>query len=252
MKYRSILHPSLLCRPLNKRHNVPHHRSFSSQHSTTESELRTALTQRQMPPLYDYLTPTSASKLSNSLASFVPPSFLPNRDALSSQHALTAAKPLPPAFHLAYFNPALPEHLLLPDGTDPMQSPGQPFVRRMWAGGALRFGERDVLLDGARHACVERISDVRLKGEEGSEKVFVTIERRMGLAEEGKDEGVRQSRVGDISSASGSSEAPVVEERNIVFMRARSDDELAKAKIEMGAMETKRHNDQTKRKSESK
>jgi hypothetical protein len=223
MVYKSILRPTLLSRRILTQHNAILCRSLTipQSTSTTEADLRTTLTNRQLPPIYDYLTPTPAFKLTNSLASFVPPSFIPYIDALASPHTLNNT-PLPPAFHLIYFNPALPESWLLPDGTDPQQSPGQPYERRMWAGGALRFGEGgadELLLDGTRYVCRERISDVRRKGEGDAEKIFVTIERRIGRVDEG--------------AVGGNGGASVVEERNIVFLRARSDEELAKAKAEM-------------------
>ena len=82
-----------------------------------------------------------------------------------------------------YFSPQVPSSKLLPDGTDPLQSPGEPFVRRMWAGGSLLFDTdptNQVATDNQRLCCTESISDVSVKGSEGDEKVFVTINRQIG------------------------------------------------------------------------
>src|SRR6266536_3488451 len=80
---------------------------------------------------------------------------------------------LPPAHHLVYFNRVIPSHKLLPNGTDPLQSPGPPFVRRMWAGGYLRFhpNRHPPVLRGECYVCLERIRDIQIKGREGEEKV---------------------------------------------------------------------------------
>ncbi|OMP89319.1 P-protein [Diplodia seriata] len=154
--------------------------------------------------------------------------------------ALPPASPrleLPPAHHLVYFNPVIPAHQLLPDGTDPLQSPGAPFVRRMWAGGYVRFagegrGEGPVVVDGGRWVCVEGIRDVAVKGREGEEKVFVGIERRVGRAvegEEGDEERVRERLWTEREEEWGG--ASLVERRNIVFMRGRTPEE-AKVEVE--------------------
>lgn len=71
-------------------------------------------------------------------------------------------------------------------------------------------------------ACVETIPDVVVKGKEGDEKVFVTIERRIHKL----PSGARQSQV---EKTSFDNDAPaVVEKRDIVFLRAKSE-EVAKA-----------------------
>jgi len=106
----------------------------------------------------------------------------------------------------------------------------------MWAGGSLRVNPaRPLLLNGARAACIELIHDVTIKGREGEEKIFVGIERRVGLcsmdgAEE--DETSLRHRLGafrpkDTTSSSAVSiadddfgESSVIERRNIVFMRS--------------------------------
>ncbi|ROV99922.1 hypothetical protein VMCG_06162 [Cytospora schulzeri] len=47
--------------------------------------------------------------------------------------------PLPPGYHLVYFTPAAVEADLSPDGTDRTFNAPAPFVRRMWAGGRMRW-----------------------------------------------------------------------------------------------------------------
>ncbi|KAA8572448.1 hypothetical protein EYC84_003068 [Monilinia fructicola] len=87
-------------------------------------------------------------------------------------------------------------------------SPGLPFVRRMWSGGSVVFNTKSgeqLCLNNIRAACVERIADVSIKGNEGDEKVFVNIERRVGLADTGDDPQMTS----------------LVEMRNIVFMREK-------------------------------
>lgn len=78
----------------------------------------------------------------------------------------------------------MPADELLPDGTDPLQSPGEPWVRRMWAGGSVRVRpsefyrfETGFAVD-SKMACMERIQDVQLRGQGDTEKMFVTIDRR--------------------------------------------------------------------------
>jgi hydroxyacyl-ACP dehydratase HTD2-like protein with hotdog domain len=148
-----------------------------------------------------------------------------------------------------YFNPALPADQLLPDGTDPNQSPGEPFVRRMWAGGTVRFrnnntqeSESALRLDSQLYGCVEGIRDVSVKGEAGKEKVFVGIERRMGLvnphsaqtnggdfeAEDAFRVRIWRDREADFGDSA------VIERRNIVFMRERSAEEMAEVLAMLG------------------
>jgi hypothetical protein len=213
------------------------------------SHLQTALPQRQFPLLYDALTPTQSHKLLVSLASQVPESWVPDlvplsTPALSSASLSTlsagmsststqAPALLPPAFHLVHFNPALPAAKLLPDGTDPNQSPGEPFTRRMWAGGSLRFNHGAAVapmrLDGGPAVCVEGIRDVTIKGGAGEEKIFVGIERRMAAVADGteSDASIRQRLWAE--DEEDLAQAAVVERRNIVFMRERTPAEVQAA-----------------------
>ncbi|KAI9661636.1 MAG: hypothetical protein M1821_008874 [Bathelium mastoideum] len=206
--------------------------------SSSFAHLSTELPSRRLPILYDYLTPVPSHLLTTTLIDFLPPSFAQHYLSSSSSNTTTSSTPnpplpsttnppitsLPPAYHLIHFPPPTPPSALLPDGTDPLQSPGTPFVRRMWAGGALRFNPSShksrsgsVSLRGQRAACVERIVDVSVKGREGEEKVFVGIERRVGECGEGEGEEAVRERLG----AEDGEGVACVERRNIVFMRER-------------------------------
>lgn len=198
--------------------------------SSTYSNLEPELTARRLPLVYDYLVPTPSHLLNIALADILPPS--PDRPTPATlPHTSTTPAALPQTHHLIYFPPPIPGADLLPDGTDPLQSPGEPFVRRMWAGGSVtwpRAGATSLPLDGARAACLESIRSVTVKGAPGAEKVFVGIERRVGRLvrdDEGEDEVRARLYRADEADAG---EAGVVERRNIVFMRERSPEQAKK------------------------
>ena len=104
----------------------------------------------------------------------------------------------------------------------------------MWAGGSLHFNNRStnqLATNNQRVCCTEFISDVSVKGIEGEEKVFVTIQRRIGVlfgttypstthnrasSDPEKDYLVKANREDDISQYA------MVENRNLVFMRQKS------------------------------
>ncbi|KAF2755866.1 hypothetical protein EJ05DRAFT_502342 [Pseudovirgaria hyperparasitica] len=225
---------------------------FTRRFTSDLSHLNAELCARKIPLIYDSLAPDNSHKLQIALSACLPshwtnttafPPPLPPADAdadADAPPAGAAAELLPPAHHLVYFNPAIPADRLLADGTDPLQSPGPPFVRRMWAGGYLNFGKGGPRLRFAgcsgHHAqppgvCLEGIRDVRVKGKDGEEKVFVGIERRFGSGRrrvpgEGEDE-IRQRLWRETEEDLG--EAELVERRNIVFMRERSPEEARKA-----------------------
>jgi len=139
------------------------------------SHLKEEMTTRKLPLLYDYLTMDQDYKLRRSLQSFLSydASSIPLQDEFNRDAYEKGSRPkLAAAHHLVYFNPAIPADDLLADGTDPLQSPGDPFVRRMWAGGSLRFrpaskSKLSPVLDGKRWVCHEFIRDVQVKGKEG-------------------------------------------------------------------------------------
>lgn len=82
-------------------------------------------------------------------------------------------------------------------------------------------------LGGRRYACVEGIRSVDVKGKPGVEKVFVGIERRIGIpfgdGYEGEED-LRKRLWSEEEDEFGGS--LLVERRNIVFMRERSVEEL--------------------------
>ena len=95
--------------------------------------------------------------------------------------------------------------------------------------------KRHLQLDTTRATCIEKITDVSVKGTEGDEKVFVTIERRIGLAghkycdplySSGSEprEIFRRFVRGylQIKDATKLGNLSLVETRNLVFMREKS------------------------------
>ncbi|KAF3407485.1 Derlin-1 [Talaromyces pinophilus] len=125
---------------------------------------------------------------------------------------------MPSGHHLVYFPPQVTLSQLLPDGTDILHTPGEPFNRRLWAGGKITFPQlgaesSNLLLNGQRAVCVENIDNVDVHGSEGNEKILVTIDRRFTEVHEHEDETQIRARV-----ASNGSEV-LVEKRTLFFMR---------------------------------
>src|SRR6266480_2109923 len=201
-------------------------RAFRRQSTTSSFDhLRSELPARSKAVLYDDICPINTHRLNVSLSSFVPKGWIPDT-SLSRTPESDPNEYLPPAHHLVYFNPAYPEDKLLSDGTDPNQSPGYPFVRRMWAGGYVRFNtERGIRVDKSRHACVEGIRDVIIKGKPGQEKVFVGIERRFAPVLQGETDDAVRSRLWE-EKEDEFGESRIIERRNIVFMYEKSPEEL--------------------------
>lgn len=195
-----------------------------SRSSSSLSDLRTELISRRLPLLYDNPTPLPSYLLNKTLVDFLPPSVTPIPHTPPN---IDAHEELRPAHHLIYFPPDTPLSALLPDGTDPNQSPGDPFVRRMWAGGRITFspnGNPALLLGGQPCVCLESIRDVKVKGREGEEKVFVEIERRISsltaMEKERDQDKIRKALYREEAADPGP--CAVVENRTIVFMRERS------------------------------
>ncbi|KZM19471.1 uncharacterized protein EKO05_0003042 [Ascochyta rabiei] len=145
----------------------------------------------------------------------------------------------PVAHLLTRFNLQVPSAKLLPDGTDPLHSPGEPWVRRMWAGGAVQVNPSvsagtDTLGFRSKVACVERIKDVRLQGENDTTNIFVTIERRFALFNRLADRArspsaeldAKTNLVQQVHSGVEWGDALMKEERNLVFLKAKTDIEL--------------------------
>jgi hypothetical protein len=209
---------------------VPSFRQASTH--ALQSSLHKKLTVRRPNLIYDYLSPTPAHLLNISLADFLPASCYPpgfSKENLelprASLHGISHSNVLAQGHHLVYFAPQVPGNKLLPDGTDPLQSPGEPFVRRMWAGGTLSYNNyltSCLQLDNRRAYCQENIPEVFVKGSEGNEKVFVSIERQIGYCDASvtaapDSKGAVQSTKVDTTMLSPA----ITETRNIVFMRGK-------------------------------
>ncbi|KAL8995702.1 MAG: hypothetical protein Q9188_006747 [Gyalolechia gomerana] len=164
-------------------------------HSSSLSHLKEELTSRKLPPIFDRSSQTASRLL-----------YATVHDAFGgSLHPFEAEHQLLPSYHLVYFPPDTKLSSLLPDGTDPLHSPGSPFHRRMWAGGEISFNDT-ILFKGDELSCHEHIDDVEVKSKVGEERVFVTINREIKYGTEKVQRGQR---------------AAVVENRKLVFMRDR-------------------------------
>ncbi|KAF9497829.1 hypothetical protein BDN71DRAFT_534406 [Pleurotus eryngii] len=85
-----------------------------------------------------------------------------------------SGSPLSPGHHLVFFHPRHPEHALRPDGTEPDFCPPEPFTRRMWVGGKIRWNHDKPLVVGGKATATWEIENVAKKGfEKGSPMVFV-------------------------------------------------------------------------------
>lgn len=140
------------------------------------THLQTELTSRRLPCLGDDCSRLPSLLLAETLRDFLPESPIYDNSQLQSRI-------IPFAHHVVYFPPPAPLSSLLPDGTEPLHSPGPPFHRRMWAGGSINLKTyKDSLKTGIDAVCQESIRDVTIKGREGEEKIYVTIERSIKQA----------------------------------------------------------------------
>lgn len=192
-------------------------------------QIRASLMTRRLPLTYDYLHPQPSHLLNLTLADVHPKVPLGYRDTtLPSSQRL---RRLPAGHHLVYFPPQLPLSQLLPDGTDTLHSPGEPFTRRLWAGGRTRFSRSAGLwLKGDRAVCLETIRDVIGKiGGRGPPRILVKIERRIGVVQEDEpEEHVRSRLFREDSEEFGG--ASIIEDRDIVFLPGKSQAEINRDK----------------------
>ncbi|EFE32351.1 uncharacterized protein ARB_00874 [Trichophyton benhamiae CBS 112371] len=196
------------------------------------SSIEGELVRRRLPLIYDYLSPQPSHLLSLSLDSLnvSTPGSSASPESQWRLPSITRPVPMPRGHHLIYFPPQVPSSELLPDGCDELHSPGQPYNRRMWAGGSVRFfGDGGPLLTGQRAVCVEGIREVNIKGKEGDEKIFVGIERRVATVDEHESDDAVRSRVWTQSEEEQGA-SMVIERRNLVFMRDRTSKEIEAAK----------------------
>lgn len=140
---------------------------------------------------------------------------------------------------LTRFNVQVRSAILLPDGTDPLHSPGEPWSRRLWAGGAVRINPNLKLRAETpfrllqKASCVERIKDVRLQGNDDEAKVTVTVERRYDLdgrlTDASRNQVEDKTQVHSVPEEATNDEwsnALIKEERNLVFLKAKTAAEL--------------------------
>lgn len=197
--------------------------SFSTKAQTYSTACDTRISQILDKPklIPDVLSPTNSRLLSISLSDHLPPECLsPTSSELfdfkSPDHA---PLPLPQGHHLVYFPIQARPSQLHPDGTDADHWPGHPFMRRMWAGGEVRFHpgwEAEMKLNARPAECVENVEDVRLSSDLEDEhgrvnpkaKAFVDVWRRY-----------RASR----SPESDSAPLAIEERRTLVFLPETQD-----------------------------
>lgn len=201
-------------------------------YTTLSERLRNDLTTRKLPMSFDYLQP-QPSHLLNLTLHDVLPQLVKEKNIKSSLPSVKKPIPLPTGYHLIYFPPQVTLSQLLPDGTDVLHTPGKPFNRRLWAGGNVKFPktDTDLLLDGSRAVCIESIRNVAVKGRDGEEKVIVTIERRVGKASEDETEDQTYHRIWKEEEADPG-DSSLVENRDLIFMRAKSAEQIEIDKAE--------------------
>lgn len=157
--------------------------------SSSLSHLQEEMISRKLPKIKDYGSATPSRLLRTTLI-----------DAFGGKgESPSGILKMVRGYHLIYFPPAATISSLLPDGTDPLHSPGPPFTRRMWAGGDITFHDT-IKLKGGYMWCRESITNIEIKGKEGEEKVFVTIQRNIDCKKHS---------------------ASIVENRRLVFMQDR-------------------------------
>ncbi|KAJ5501975.1 hypothetical protein N7463_004849 [Penicillium fimorum] len=179
-------------------------------YSSLSERLHHELTTRKLPLTYDYLHPQPSHLLNLTLHDILPQSHT------SSDYAtlptLQNPSPLPAGHHLIYFPPQVTLSQLLPDCTDTLHTPGEPFNRRLWAGGNLRFPSR-----AAR----------------GDEKVIVTIERRIGNVPEQETADQSWDRIWK-EDGDNMGESSVIENRDLIFMRLKTSAQIEADKAQFG------------------
>ncbi|KAJ5483677.1 hypothetical protein N7530_002923 [Penicillium desertorum] len=200
-------------------------------YSSLSERLHYELTTRKLPLTYDYLHPQPSHLLNLTLRDLLPQS--QNSSDYATLPTLQNPSPLPVGHHLIYFPPQVTLSQLLPDCTDTLHTPGEPFNRRLWAGGNLRFPVRSPPLDGSRAVCIESIRNVTVKGREGDEKVIVTIERRVGNVAEQETAEETWDRIWK-ENEDNAGESSVIENRDLIFMRLKTSAQIEADKAQFG------------------
>lgn len=192
------------------------------------TQVRNSLLSRKPSFYKEYLDPLHNGQLRKALQGFQP------KPSLKGAGPTTVLLPE----LLTRFNARMPSATLLPDGTDPLHSPGGPWVRRMWAGGAVRLNSSLQLAPGLpldpqkMVACLERITDVRLQGTGTAAKIFVTVQRSVAQNEKALGVGKHLSKpelIADTPQQVDRSKdwraVLLKEERNLVFMKSKTEAE---------------------------
>ncbi|KAL9046072.1 MAG: hypothetical protein Q9214_001001 [Letrouitia sp. 1 TL-2023] len=175
---------------------------FQRQLSTEviDPELKNRMLSRKLPAINQTMTVQNSQLLQTTLKDFLPSKYQNVQSPLGI-HTL-------PISHFQVYHP--PQNRLSSlskDGTDPRQSPGEPFTRRMWAGGEVeKFQELKFFPAASR--CREKIVDVTTKGAEGEEKVYVKIRRNVIVLPRGAGQKTWKDGINVLT-----------ETRNLVFMR---------------------------------
>ncbi|KAL5382094.1 hypothetical protein DPSP01_006772 [Paraphaeosphaeria sporulosa] len=228
--------------PEDSSNHKPKPQSTDPEDATWFQTLRSEMLNRELPLERDAIEAQAVKKLDSTLFSFFPKGWqASSTEPQRTRQTANAAMPHAIGEHLIFCNPALSDDKLLPDGTDQLHSPGGSFVRRMWAGGAVRVNKNLYFDENAGWAlhkhilCFERIKDVRLRGQGEKEKIFITIERKFArydpvfqAIQDSRDKPRRgpSLAVALKEQMRNWNQAFVTEDRNIVFMRERSAEEL--------------------------
>ncbi|CAM1503018.1 Fc.00g077940.m01.CDS01 [Cosmosporella sp. VM-42] len=178
-------------------------RTFASEPSLDQT--LKALTSRPSKTIPDYLTPMPSHLLTTTLSDLLQTPH-PSSSTIQSPAAV-----LPQGHHLVYFPIQSRPSALIPDGADPDHSPGEPFTRRVWAGGQVKFGKRwrDMRLDCREVVCRETVRRAEVKGTGEKRKVVVDVWREYGLGHQDGERG----------------EWEVEELRTLVFMPTKEEDD---------------------------
>jgi len=132
---------------------------------------------------------------------------------------------LDPGHHLVYFPPNEDAGALMADGTEEVHCPGEPFVRRMWAGGSVKYNlpRASAEILGKEAFCLETMSRPVLKrGRTPQEdKVFVDVRRRYGHVNKWMN-GMKPWQVEDLVNRDVFDKMVLIDEtRKLVFLRKR-------------------------------
>lgn len=199
--------------------------SFSTQPSPLEqlqASLHDELTSRPAT-VYRSIMPNETKDLIDiAFAGTLPPDCLSPGFSIDRHFSMRNGKLHPivtQGYHVAYFPPRITDADLLADGTDKLQWPGHPFVRRVWAGGSVVFHPhfQRILRGNVPSTLTEDITGVRVTGTEGNEKIWVTVRRKLWQRTPKEDTLM-------LSDTSGTDTDHVVETRNLVFMRERTEE----------------------------